>query len=323
MEKLTKYWLFTLFGTLAVSLYPVYMGLRVIRDMAVQGTVMEENYPKYIIPYAPIAIAVIVAVVLMPLLFRLAGRMSVWAASALAAGVFFVSEWLFESKVIVTATVKTTLESWQMYMCVMPPGDFETRTWRAVDILIGEYSPVFKLHFYLISVILILTVINVLYGFAWMLQSGNRARCRALAVQSVCTALFLGLCIFACFTAFFRDGELTVSAVSAVLMGLFFVLMGVTAGVYAGSFLLGRKRGVSVLLPAGTASLTVLAMYIGEMSLLDGHLYRFGSGFFFQGIGAMTLAPADILIIVSSGAFSAVLCHFLNYPHKGAEKMER
>ncbi len=309
MTKLTKYWIGALAGTLAASVYPIYMGVHVIRDMITQGTVLEENYPKYIIPYAPIAIAVLIAVALMPLLLKLTGRVSIRAASALAIGAFFVSELLFESKVIVTASVETTLESWQMYMCV---SFYPTRTLRAIDILIGAYSPVFKLHFYLISVVLIITILNVLYGFARMLQSGDTTRRKALVVQSVCTAFFLGLCILACFTAFFRDGKLTISALSAVLMGLFFVVLGVTMGVYVGSFLLGRKRAISVLLPAVTALLVTVAMYIGEMSLLSGHLYRFGSGFFFRGIGGIVLAPVDILIIMLSGGISAFVCRLLN-----------
>ena len=48
-------------------------------------------------------------------------------------------------------------------------------------------------------------------------------------------------------------------------------------------------------------------MYVGEMILLSGHLYRFGSGFFFHGIGSIVLAPVDLLIILLSGAICALL----------------
>lgn len=311
-NKLRTYWILTILGTLAVSVYPIYMGIRVIHDMTVYGTVAEENFPKYIIPYTPIAIAVIVAVLFMPLLIKAVKKWAVPAASALSVGVFFVAEWLFESKVIVTATVETTLESWQMYMCYIPPERFETRQWSAVDVLIGEYSPTFKLHFYLISVVLIVAILNCLYGFGQTIYTKNRTRCKALAVQSVCTALFLGLCILACFTAFFRDGEITVSALSAVLMSLFFVVLGVTAGTYTGSFLLGKKRSVSVLLPAVVGALITLAMYIGEMFLLSGHLYRFGTGLLFDGIPEIVLAPVDLLVIVLAGGISSGICAGLN-----------
>ena len=129
----------------------------------------------------------------------------------------FTSELLLESMVIVTETVTTKLESWQMFMCYVPPESVKTRTWTPVDVLIGEYSPAFKIHFYIISIILILTLLNCFYGFARIIVTMNKSRLKALAAQSVFTALFLALCIFACFTAFFRDGEITLSAISAVL----------------------------------------------------------------------------------------------------------
>ena len=312
MKAFRKYWIFCLLGTLAVSFYPLYMGVRVVSDMLTTGTVLKENYPKYIIPYTPIAAAVIAAVALMPVLLKYAKKNSLLFASIFSLIVFTASELLLESKVIVTATVDTTLESWQMYMCYIPPESYETRTWRAVDILIGEYSPLFKFHFYMISMILIISILNCLYGFAQMIRSNNHRRCKSLIVQSICTALFLGLCIFACFTAFFRDGEITVSALSAFLMILFFVVLGVTAGTYTGSFFIGRKKYVSVLIPSVTASLATLAMYIGETFLLGGHLYRFGTGFLFDGIAGIVIAPIDALAIVLSGLVTAVLCYCLN-----------
>lgn len=64
------YWLLAVLGTLMVSAYPIYMGVKVLRSMAMYGFVPQRNYPKYIIPYTPVAIAVMIAVFLMPLLCR-------------------------------------------------------------------------------------------------------------------------------------------------------------------------------------------------------------------------------------------------------------
>lgn len=316
MTNYKKYWIFALIGTLLISIYPLYMGFKVIYDMNTLGTVLEENFPKYIIPYTPIAIAVIVGVAVMPLLFKYVKKLSLLAASGFSLLVFFVAELLFESKVIVTTTVSTTLESWQMFMCYIPPQSYETRTWKAIDVLIGEYSPTFKLHFYLISVVLIIALLNCFYGFGQMIATGNSSRFKALVVQSVCTVVFLGLCILACFTAFFRDGEITVSALSAFLMSLFFIVLGVTVGSYTGSFLLKKKKRISVLVPAVTASVITFVMYIGEMFLLSGHLYRFGEGFFFAGLPAIVLAPVDILIILAAGGISAEICRMLGKERK-------
>lgn len=321
MTKFRKYWALSMAGLLAASFYPLYMGVRVVSDMVRDGTVLGENYPKYIIPYTPISLAVIAAVLLMPLLLKYTRKLALFAASAISLGIFFLSELLLESKVVVTTTIKTTLESWQMFMCYVPPQNYETRTWRAVDVLIGDYSPAFKLHFYVISVVLIITLINCFYGFAQILISGNKNRLKALTIQSVSSIMLLGLCILACFTAFFRDGEITVSAVSALLMSLFFILLGVTAGIYIASFLFGKRRTISVLLPSIAASVVTLVMYIGEMILLSGHLYRFGSGLIFDGISGIVFAPVDIAIIILPGCIVAAIFKRGDHKHGTEEEV--
>ena len=310
--KLKKYWIFALLGTLAVSGYPIYMGIKVLHDMARYGFVPQARFPKYIIPYTPIAIAVVVAVCLMFILLKKVKKHPLFVASGISLAVFFVAEFLFENKIIVNGTKQTKLESWQMMMCYVSPELFETRKWRAVDILIGEYSPTFKIHFYLISVVLILTILSCLYGFGKMILTENREKKKVLIIQSVCTGVFLGLCIFACFTAFFRTGELLVSPVSAVLMGVFFLLLGVTVGLYVGSFLLGKRKALAVWVPAAVSGATALAMYIGELCLLSGHIYLFGTGFLFRSLPGIVLAPVDILIILLTGAVGGGVCRLLN-----------
>ena len=316
MTTFKKFYLSSLIGVLIASFYPLFMGVKVIADMVQSGTVMAENYPKYIIPYTPISLAVIFAILLLPVLMKYAQKYALTVASAISLVVFFVSELLLESKVIITSTITTTLENWQMFMCYVPPENLETRTWRAVDVLIGDYSPSFKIHFYIISLVLIFAILNCFYGFARIIITKNKGRLKALVIQSVSTVLFLGLCILACFTAFFRDGEITVSPLSAVLMSLFFIIFGLTAGIYIGSFLLEKKKTLSILLPSIVASVVTLIMYIGEMILLSGHLYRFGSGFLFDGLEGIVLAPIDILIIIASGSINAAICYAFSKPLK-------
>lgn len=311
-QKFRIYWLLALLGTFAVSGYPIYMGIKVLRSMTLYGFVPQAKYPKYVIPYTPVAIAVIVAVCLMPVLFKMVKKCPLLLGSGISMVVFFVTEILFENKIIVNGTLSAKLERWQMFMCYVSPETYQTRDWRAVDILIGEYSPTFKIHFYMISVVLILTILNCLYGFGQMVLSGNRKKQKTLTIQAVGATLFLGLCIFACFTAFFRDGELLVSTVSAVLMGIFFMLLGVTVGTYAGSFLLGKRKGIAVGIPAAVGVVTTLAMYIGEMCLLSGNLYLLGTGFWFTGLPGIVLAPVDLLIILAAGAVSGGICLLLN-----------
>lgn len=308
-KKFNRYYLFACIGLIAASFYPLYMGVRVIADMIADGKVMKENYPKYIIPYTPICIALLIGLLLLPLCMKLFGRFALLGGSAISVGTFFGTEILFESNVVVTTSETVVkLEDWQMFMCYTNPdivSAYKPQT--PVDILMGNYNPAFKLHFYLISVVLILSVLNCLYGFGKMVKSGDKNRLKALILQSVSSFVFLGLCILACFTAFWRDGNINVSPLSAILMSVFFVLFGVTVGIYVGSFLLGKRKSLSVTVPAATASCMTLLMYIGEMILLHGHLYSFGSGFIFDSIPVIILAPIDIIIIAASGGITALI----------------
>lgn len=298
------YYFLSLLGILLASSWPLARGAQILRDMLVNGTVMAADYPKYIIPYLPVSLAILISTALMPMLLKTCRKYALPASSAIGMSVFFVSELMLENLVIVTDTVATSLESWQMYMCYVSPQQFETRTWRAIDVLIGEYSPWFKLHFYVIAIVLILAFLNSFYGFGQMIVSGNRKRLRHLILQSVVAVLFLALCLLACFTAFFRNGEITVSPLSASLMSLFFIVFGTTMGVYTDSFLLDRPRTVSLTASAAVACVVTLIMYIGELFLLHGHLYRFGTGFLFDGLGVLVLAPIDFLVILLSGAIT-------------------
>lgn len=306
-----RYYLLSCIGVLIASYYPLSMGVRVMTDMIANGTVAKENYPKYIIPYTPICIAVIAGVVLMPLCIRLFQRFALFGGASIAVGIFFAIELLLEQKVVVsTAETAAKLEDWQMYMCYIPPegwGETAYKTQTAVEILMGDYNPAFKLHFYMISAVLIMTILNCLYGFGQMVRNGEKKRLKSLILQSVCSFVFLGLCILACFTAFWRDGSIQVSPLSAALMATFFVLFGVTFGVFVGSFLLGKRKLLSVWIPSIAASFMTFFMYIGEMILLNGHLYRFSTGFLFDSLPGIVFAPIDLLIILAAACITALI----------------
>ena len=303
-KELRRCWLICLLIVLALSIYPLMMGLKILHSLLRFGSVSAADYPKYVIPYTPVSLAAIAGVAVMPWFLRRMRR-ALLAASVLALAVFFVSELLLEN-VMVRGWMPTRLESWQMFMCYQPITKAVDMTHALrvpealteVELLMGEYDPSFKLHFYMISVVLVLGVLSCCYGFVRVAHTGDRRRIRLLIVQTTATGAFLALCVLACFTAFFRDGSLLVSPMSAGLMAAFFVLLGMTAGLLAGH---GLQRK-SAVLPAVVAASVTLLMYLGEMALLNGHLYRFGTGVLFDGLGALVLAPADILIVLLAGA---------------------
>ena len=136
-KGLKIYCLCSLAGVLVASFYPIWMGVKVVSDMIRFGTVYAEDYPKYIIPYTPIALAVIIGVALMPILVKKLEKFALATGTGISLIVFFAAELMLESLVTVTRTVTgifSNLENWQMYMCYVPPEGFEElgRRWTSL-----------------------------------------------------------------------------------------------------------------------------------------------------------------------------------------------
>lgn len=308
-----NYYIFSVIGTLLISFYPLHMGFKVVTDMIINGVVKGEDYPKYVIPYTPISLAVIIGVLFMPLIIKIVKKCAFLIGTLLSLAVFFISEIIIENMVIVE---KSVLADWQMYMCIftepervkIKAGDIPIGSDNSVAmILSGDYNPMYKLHFYLISVVIIISLLNCVYGFGQMIKNKDKNRLIALMLQAISSTLFLGLCILACFTAFYRTGDIYVSPLSAFLMGLFFVVFGITMGIFTGSFLHKKNIFLSVIIPSIVAILTTIFMYVGEMILLSGNVYRFGVSPLFSGLGKLTLAPIDIVIIFLSGCITMLI----------------
>lgn len=85
-----RYYIFSCIGIIALSFYPLLMGIRTVSEMLRNGVVPIEKYPKYVIPYTPIALALIFGVLLMPLFHRLLKRFEFTAATVFSVGVFFL-----------------------------------------------------------------------------------------------------------------------------------------------------------------------------------------------------------------------------------------
>ena len=314
MKSQKAYYFLSLAAILALSFYPLQMGARVAAALLRDGYVRAEDYPKYLIPYTPIALAVILAVALLPLFAKLCKRFALLCASLFGAGMFLLAETLLEQITVFSQQEGTAdVGSWQTYLCIATPQVMETVEYRETigAALSARYSPVFKLHFYCIALLLVLAAIGLVYGVGKALRDGNAARRKPLLLQAVSVAVFLGLCILACFTAFYRTGDINLSALSAWLMSVFFIIFGLTAGAYAGSLLYFRKPALSRLLPACIAVVTAALMYVGELVMMGGELFRFGIGFFFEPLGAFPLAPADLLVLALSGGVTYLLLYLI------------
>lgn len=87
-KKYYKYYFFTLAGVILASSYPLYMGIQVVSKMLRYGVVPLESYPKYVIPYTPIALALILGVLLIPVFQRLSEKISFLCGAVFSTAIF-------------------------------------------------------------------------------------------------------------------------------------------------------------------------------------------------------------------------------------------
>jgi hypothetical protein len=307
-----KFYLLSLIAILLISIYPIYMGIVTLVNYLQYGSIAAADYKKYVIPYTPICLSLIVSAAILPLLFLLIKRFTLLFVSLLGTTLFVIFEYAFEQIKVVEDYTILPLESWQYSLCIATP-----EVLRSIgEPIYAENNPAYKVHFYIIAIVIILATLNVIYGFSVMLLQQSYQKLRPLVAQTVSLVLFIGLCILACFTAFFRNGQIHISPISAVLMTLFFIIFGVTVGLYTGSILYGRKALLSKIIPSIIASVTTFVMYIGELILMGGVLFRYGTGLFFSPIGSIPFSFIDIVIIISSGIVTYFLMVLLNRKHK-------
>ena len=294
-----KVYLLSLGVVLLVSIYPLYMGIVMLFSYLQYGGIDVADYPKYIIPYTPICISLIVCTALLPLIFKFTKKFVLPILSILSVLLFLGSEIVFEQVAVFTdLSTKMNIETWQMLSCVMTP-QVSHSIWDSLSI---RYNSSFKIHFYAIALLIVLASISTIYGFYKNAYTQNFERKKLLVVQFVSVFAFISLCILACFTAFFRTGDINISPLSAILMTMFFMLFGISSGVYTGTLLYGKRKFLSVMIPSATAVLVTLFMYFAEMVMMDWNLFRFGNGLLFDRLGAIPFSLIDIMTMLLSGA---------------------
>ncbi len=335
------YWL-TLAVLLALSAYPLINGVRMAYLNIANGVIEPEQYAKYVVPYAAMCLSIILFAAFQPLICKIKRvPFTVGLIGAFAA--FIAIEQFFESMQINTAAMalfdpasltsgsavtilpSAEVDIWQASLCAVSPLTREQSVAYATrdrDFYVMA-NDTYKIHYYLVSFILIAMVCGLVYGIAQMIRSGTGSRKRPLILQGIATAALVALCVFANTTAFFRQAEAIQTPLASILTCLFFAVSGSAVGVYAGSFRLGKlgkNKYLGLGLPVLLSAVTVLGMYIGEAAMMDGGLYRFGIGWFFEGLPGIALAPADVIVIGFSAAVTWLVLHLAlrcgNWPGK-------
>ena len=322
-----RFYLLSLAVLTLLCLYPLVNGGRMAALSIAQGAIQPEQYAKYVVPYAAMAVAVLVFAALQPPLLRLR-RLALPLGLALAGGVFVAAEQFFERMqirttgmaLVDTATLTVdqtqnlpwaTADAWQASLCITSPlTRGQTVAYASVDrSLYVLANSTYKIHYYLIALMLIAMVCALVYALGRRVHSGDQSNAQPLRLRGMATAALLALCVFANTTAFFRQTAAIQTPLASVLTCLFFVGLGTAVGVYVGSYLLTRSKGASIGLPVGLGMAAVALMYVAEAAMMSGGLYRFGEGWFYQGLGGIAVAPVDLLVILLSGAATALVLH--------------
>ncbi|MCX7745976.1 MAG: hypothetical protein N2645_03650 [Clostridia bacterium] len=305
-KQFHKFYLITLGVLLALSSYPIIMGVKIIILQLQNGSIGPEDYARYVIPYTAICISILISAALLPIILRFR-RFSNLIATVLGLGLFVGIELPMESITVRSPFVVQSAVDLQLFSCV--------GTSAAVQAFQKPYSDAYKIHYFLVSFVIITLVISIVYGHAKLILSGNRANKIPLRMRFTVTAILLLLCIFANVTGFFRDTTQYLSPLSAFLTGTFFIVLGAASGIYAGSYLIDKNKILSLISPAITAMLICSIMYYGEFRLLDGKLYRFGNTFLFEPMPNVAVSPVDIIIILFSGIITALIVNAARRKH--------
>ena len=195
------------------------------------------------------------------------------------------------------------LDLWQAVLCIASPDiQQQSLTYKMQDTYYYVMDdPSYKVHYYLISLVLITMVCGLVYGIAKAIRNNDATKTKPILLRGVSTAVLVALCVFANMTAFFRQADPIQTPLASFLTGLFFVMLGATVGVYAGSYLLGKGKKIGIGAPVLLSLCVTVMMYIGEAVMMNANLYRFGTGWFFTGLPDVVLAPADIMIVLLAG----------------------
>lgn len=314
-----RFYVLSLSLLIILSFYPIVNGIRIAYLNIVNGAVKPEQYAKYIVPYAALCLAIILFSAFQPLLLKLR-RFSLTTGLLASYIVFLIAERFFEGIKIHTegmSLVSTssltieqlkdlppaTIDVWQASLCMVSP---QTQGQSVVFASSDHYYYVmannsYKIHYYLIALIIITMVCGLVYGIGRMVRSDNKSEVNPLVLQGVSTSLLVSLCIFANTTAFFREAQAIQTPMASLLTCLFFIALGMAVGVYTGSFLFEKKKYLGEGLPVFLSIAAVILMYIGEAAMMGGNLYRFGTGWFFSGLPVIIVAPVDILVTILAG----------------------
>lgn len=96
-------------------------------------------------------------------------------------GVITMLSYVKEGYIGVENYSEMSLDSWQYSLCIATPEVLEA----IGEPIYAENNPAYKVHFYIIAIVILLAVLNTAFGFYNMILENNREREKPLIAQLV------------------------------------------------------------------------------------------------------------------------------------------
>lgn len=243
-----------------------------------------------VIPFTAVTVAILFGFMLLPLLRDMPPRKRQIIASALAVFIFCALESTAE-------TLAARLDRLHVVMThrkMLTPEEI-TALARGV-----RFPLEIRLHYYIFSVILVLCVLNFLYGLANMLHADGKPGKKVVVLQGMATACYALAYILVRVMQYEDYATMRLTWSSVLNAAVCFTLAALVVGLYAGSFM--RLEGRGKIVPPLLSVFTVISLYFTEYAMLDGEFYSYCEN-------ATLTIMIRFLIIVISGVLVYLLLH--------------
>lgn len=262
-----QYYLITLLVSLGAAAIPLWHFAVMIHCYLQRETFLRFDQYRAVIPFAAVAVAILITFVLLPLVKNISLRKKHIFSSIFAVFIFCGVESIGEriaSHLYILGIVLTSRAPFY-YNDSLLADPF--KQWTVFPIAV-------RLHYYIFSIIFILAVINLLYKISQNLFEGKKPISRPVILNGIATACYAIIYLFISVIQYNNYATMQITPGSVLNVAICFTLASVAFGLFSVSFI--RFAGWKKIIPSVTAVLTVLALYGAEFAMLGGKFYSYG-----------------------------------------------
>jgi len=155
-----------------------------------------------------------------------------------------------------------------------------------------------RIHYYVFSVIFILTILNFLYTLANALYTDGKHDKKSIFLHGIATGCYALAYFFVRVMQYENHATLHLTRGSVLNAAICFILAAIAVGLWCGSFVQYKRWGK--IAPPALSVITVLALYVAQYAMLDGNFYLYSYNI------AVTVLLRILILAIPS-----IIVHFL------------